>query len=516
MIADEGNPEGWACPSLADVVDGAQSGFASGEKAVKGGLQHLRMNNIGEEGSLVLDLIRTVPRELAKPQHELRQGDVVVCTTNSGKLVGKCAMFDADGDFAFSNHITRLRPKSGVIDSDFLRWSLWLAWKAGEYEELCQHWVNQSTLPKDALLATKIPLPPLTEQRRIVAKVDAVLARVNAARQRLARVPALLRRFRQSILAAACSGRLTADWRETNSQEPMLPSTLRDEQLRVWRESERTLKRLAKGTDDGALDPLPPTWARACIAQCLSEAPCNGISPPGREMPPGVAALKLNAMTNNGFDYNAIKYIQIEPDVADDLRVITSDFFVSRGNGSSALVGRGTLAQTPPQLIVFPDTMIRLRFLRMVQATNWIPMIWDSRIVRLQIEAKAKTSAGIWKISQPDLCSIVVPLPPLPEQHEIVRRIGALFVLADKIEARVTAATARADKLIQATLAKAFRGNLVPTEAELAEFEGREFETAHELLDRVHGERNLAAPAPERNGSRRSASVARKAQLRIK
>src|SRR6185437_6148256 len=58
-----------------------------------------------------------------------------------------------------------------------------------------------------------IPLPPLAEQRRIVSAVDAVLARVNAARDRLNRVPAILKRFRQSVLSAACSGRLTADWR---------------------------------------------------------------------------------------------------------------------------------------------------------------------------------------------------------------------------------------------------------------------------------------------------------------
>jgi type I restriction enzyme S subunit len=57
-------------------------------------------------------------------------------------------------------------------------------------------------------------LPPLAEQKRIVAKVEQLLARVNAARERLAKVPEILKRFRQSILAAACSGRLTADWRE--------------------------------------------------------------------------------------------------------------------------------------------------------------------------------------------------------------------------------------------------------------------------------------------------------------
>src|SRR6185437_8387549 len=65
-----------------------------------------------------------------------------------------------------------------------------------------------------------IPLPPLAEQRRIVSAVDAVLARVNAARDRLNRVPAILKRFRQSVLSAACSGRLTADWREKIAIEP--------------------------------------------------------------------------------------------------------------------------------------------------------------------------------------------------------------------------------------------------------------------------------------------------------
>jgi type I restriction enzyme, S subunit len=62
------------------------------------------------------------------------------------------------------------------------------------------------------LKALEIPVAPLEEQRRIVAQVEALLARTAAASERLARIPAVLRRFRQSVLAAACSGRLTADW----------------------------------------------------------------------------------------------------------------------------------------------------------------------------------------------------------------------------------------------------------------------------------------------------------------
>jgi type I restriction enzyme, S subunit len=99
-----------------------------------------------------------------------------------------------------------------------------------------------------------------------------------------------------------------------------------------------------------------------------------------------------------------------------------------------------------------------------------------------------------------------VPLPPRAEQHEIVRRVDALFKLADAIDARVAAATARADKNIQAVLAKAFRGELVPTEAELARQEGRDYEPASALLARIRAEREAAT----RKSSERTARSRRR------
>jgi type I restriction enzyme S subunit len=83
-----------------------------------------------------------------------------------------------------------------------------------------------------------------------------------------------------------------------------------------------------------------------------------------------------------------------------------------------------------------------------------------------------------------DIRAVDVALPPLAEQHEIVRRVEALFAFADAIERRVAAAKARADRLRQSVLAKAFRGELVPTEAELARREGRSYEAAAALLER--------------------------------
>ncbi len=85
-------------------------------------------------------------------------------------------------------------------------------------------------------------------------------------------------------------------------------------------------------------------------------------------------------------------------------------------------------------------------------------------------------------------------MPLWTEQREIVRRVGALFKLADAIEKRVAAARLRADKLTQSILAKAFRGELVPTEAELARREGRSYEPASMLLERIQAEREKGKP----------------------
>jgi type I restriction enzyme, S subunit len=93
-----------------------------------------------------------------------------------------------------------------------------------------------------------------------------------------------------------------------------------------------------------------------------------------------------------------------------------------------------------------------------------------------------------------DVKRFPVPVPPVDEQHEIVRRVEKLFALADAVEKRVAVARKQADALPQAILARAFSGELVPTEAELARQEGREYEPASVLLERIRQER-AAQPA---------------------
>jgi type I restriction enzyme S subunit len=483
-------PEGWATAPVSAVIEDLQAGFASGEKNVEGGVAHLRMNNIGLEGELVLDLIRTVPERLAKLRHDLQQGDVLVCTTNSGKLVGKTAYFDLPGRYTFSNHLTRLRPKRDVIDGRFLRWNLWLHWKRGLFDDKCKHWVNQSNLPKAALMEDELVVPPLAEQRRIVAKLEALLGKVDACQKRLATIPVLVERFRQSVLAAACSGRLTADWREaTDSPEPAseLLARLSKERERNAAPASGRHRVAPAPVDTDDLPDLPELWQWATLDQIVEEGRpiIYGIIKPGPHDPNGVPYVRVFEM-KDGRVAPLVELKRAAPARASKFTRATlkaGDLLISKDGtiGRVAIVlpelegGNITQHLVRASVHSFLNREFVTHAVRSQHSQNWL--VGEKKGVALQ------------GVNVEDFRRLPLPIPPLPEQREIVRRVNGLFALADQLEARLAKAQRQVDKLTPSLLARAFRGDLVPTEAELAIQEDRDYESTPALLERMRGDR---------------------------
>ena len=308
-----------------------------------------------------------------------------------------------------------------------------------------------------------VPVPRLDEQRRIVAEIEQQFTRLEAGVTALRQGQAKLKRYRAAVLKAACEGRLVPTEAELARQEGRPYEPASELLARILTERRKNWQGRTKYKEPGVAPEfaqLPEGWKTTNVQQLIVTPLCNGVSVKGSDNPPGIRALRLSAMSNTGFDYAKARYLPLVESDIEDLWIRAGDFFMSRGNGSLHLVGRGTSAQEAPEPTIFPDTMIRLRLVDAVKGSGWLSMLWPSRIIREQIEKQVKTTAGIYKIAQPQVEGILIPLPPLAEQTRIVAEVERRLSVVDELEATVAANLRRAARLRQSILQQAFSGKL--------------------------------------------------------
>lgn len=197
----------WGEKSLGDIALGVKSGFACGKyNEVSDGVVHLRTHNVDLSGELNLDKIVRIPAKFVDTEvFNLRKGDVVFNNTNSAELVGKSIIIREDLPYAFSNHLTRIRPRTDAVLSEWLLQTLHLYWRDKVFEKMCKKWIGQAGINQTALKQIKIPLPPLAEQKEIVKKLDALSEKVRVLQALQSQQAADLKALKQSILYEAFS-----------------------------------------------------------------------------------------------------------------------------------------------------------------------------------------------------------------------------------------------------------------------------------------------------------------------
>lgn len=155
------------------LAAGFQSGFAQQPDGEKTGVAHLRTNNVSEDGRVDLTLVKRVAAtDQQRRRYALRRGDILFNNTNSSALVGKTALFDKEGEYLFSNHMTRIRFRLKLVEPKYIASFLHWSWRQGLFRSLVTQWVNQAAINQRQLGTVEIPLPPLSEQRRIVEVLD--------------------------------------------------------------------------------------------------------------------------------------------------------------------------------------------------------------------------------------------------------------------------------------------------------------------------------------------------------
>jgi type I restriction enzyme S subunit len=416
-------PANWASTQLGEVCKVVRGitfpASAKEDKYTSENVCCLRTTNVQKE--VDWDDVYFVSKDYVKRDDQfVKIGDILMSMANSYELVGKVSVVRKLPYLtSFGAFISAVRPLS-VIDAQYLFHALRTAKVQSELRRGSSQTVNIANISIGRLSEVDIPLAPLNEQKRIAEKLDQLLTRVDSCQSHLERIPQILKRFRQSVLAAAMAGRLLENERELGDEE--LPIGWK------WVTVEEACER---------------------IVDCLHSTPKFASS--------GHYCVDSNWIKPGIFIFEKARFVDDETFVERNRRMKPQqgDVVFSR---EGALLGVAVYVPDNfefclgQRMMIFrPKTELNAKFLE---------FFLNSQTFRSQYTPLISgTASPHLNIGDIRICRI--PLPSLEEQAEIVRRVEKLFALADRLEVRYWSAVERVEQLTPSLLAKAFRGELV-------------------------------------------------------
>jgi len=448
-------PKGWIETKISDVTEYVQRGKGPKYTDVKSfpvvNQKAIRWFGIQEEH---LKYVREEMWDKYTEERFIRSGDILWNSTGTGTIGRACLLDDKEAVKAkvVDSHVTIVRSNKSIDPRYLFNW-IKSPKIQFDIESLSTGTTNQVELSKAKVLDTIIPLAPLNEQIRIADKLDSILAKVDAAQARLDKIPNMLKRFRQSVLAAATSGELTKEWRDNNG------TCFQDD----W--SERSIKDITLKSFDGPfgskLKTADYTLSGVKVARLENIGQLNFIS----HKETFVSEEKFTELKKHKLEHNDVLFSSF---VDEDIRVCLFD------------IKYGTYINKADCFCLRPDKKEVLpAFLSYFLASR---KTYEE--ARKQVHGATRP-----RINLTFLKSLTLYIPSLLEQREAVRKIETLFSMADVVERQYTETKARTNRLTQSILAKAFRGELVPQD--------KNDEPACELLARIKTNSDSAIIKPK-------------------
>lgn len=380
--------------------------------------------------------------------------------------------------------------------------------------------VGQRRVPKVWVKDASVPLAPLPEQHRIVARLDGLFAKLDEGVVALKRAEANLERYRASVLKSAVEGRLTEQWRRENPPEetgPELLGRILTERRKRW-EAEQLAKFAAKGRkppknwkarykepvapDTGKLPALPEGWCWATVDQVGKVG--SGITKGGKKRDAirrAVPYLRVANVQRGHLDLSVIKTILASDAEIHRYSLKSGDVLFNEG-GDRDKLGRGWVWSGDLSECLHQNHVFRVRpFLR--DYSSEFLSHYGNSAGREWFFRRATQSVNLASINQTVLRSLPVPLPPLREQQHIVRRLANASGSAETAGSEFTHQLNRATILRQSILKRAFEGGLVPQDPA--------DEPASVLLERIRAERQ----AKRKRNNRRRAKPRRQPKSRV-
>ena len=348
------------------------------------------------------------------------------------------------------------------------------------------------------VLAQPFPLAPLAEQHRIVAEIEKQFTRLDASVASLKRVQANLRRYRASVLKAACEGKLVpieaalarAEGRNYEHASALLERVLADRRVRWESQSKRRGKyKEPVGPDRSDLPELPEGWTWATAAQ-LGEVRLGRQRSPKRATGPHMRPyLRAANVTWDGLELSDVKEMDFSPREYEIYRLRRGDILLAEASGSADEVGKPAIWADQIDGCCFQNTLIRVRAFPTMVPYLFCHLLSDARTGAL---GRAARGVGIHHLGAQRTESWAVALPPLAEQDRIVAEVERRLSVIQQAESTVGANLTRAERLRQSILKQAFSGKLVPQDPN--------DEPASVLLKRIRAEREEAEATARANG----------------
>jgi type I restriction enzyme S subunit len=496
-------PEGWTAVALEELLlpgglfDGPFGSNLKTSDYAESGVRVVRLENLGYLQFVPGKRTFISPAKYASLiRHRVCEGDIIFGSFVDGD-VRVCILPPLDSLAVAKADCFCIRSNEDLVDRRFLAY--YFATPRVRNALIDQiHGATRPRINTSQLRQLDILLPPHSEQQRIARRLVELLGKVQTSRARLDNIPDILKRFRQAVLAAACTGRLSADWRSKHGNIENAKSLLA-------RLSTATPEPYLDAFERSSEEELPASWVWVPLGGL---GRLNGGGTPAKE--------------NAEFWGGTIPWVSPK-DMKRD-RIADSEDHITRAAvehsstkeipaGSILFVVRGMiLNHTLPTAITERTVTLNQDMKGLtpdVSEMSEYLFIASKHIARAILFEVKEATHGTRRIETPLLRNWAVPLPPLEEQAEIVRRVSSLMSFADRLESRFGKAKAQVDKLTHSILAKAFRGEIVPTEADLAKSEGRAYETAEQLLARIK-----SSQVGKTHGRRSSIDATKNARLR--
>jgi type I restriction enzyme S subunit len=449
-------PEGWCWATLEDVADGPQYGWTASATAT-GKVRLLRTTDIssGKVDWTTVPFCSESPPDVEK--YLLRDGDIVISRAGS---VGKSFLISKPLQAVFASYLIRFQPR---VDGNYLNYFLQTRAYWAQIGERSAG-IAIPNVNGSKLKSVRLPLAPLPEQRRIVARVDALFSEIGEGEMALAAVRKGLNLFRRALLKAAVTGKLTSDWRTANPGSEtgydLLVRIAKDGADRPPARGGRHRSVDALPLDATALPTLPATWAWATVRDVGAVQLGRQRAPQhhtGENMRP---YLRVANVFEDRIDFTSVKEMNFTPDEFKTYELKPGDILLNEGQTPDFL-GRPAMWRGEFEGYCFQNTLLRFQA-RAPMNAEFCLLVFRHYLHAKRFKKESQITTNIAHLSSGRFVIIEFPVPPLKEQAEIVRRVSEGLTSAADTLAMLDAEAADAAQLKQSILKAAFEGRLVP------------------------------------------------------